>query len=221
MAKNKMKPCSVCGQDIASSAKACPHCGAKNKQPFFKKWWFWLLMVFIMIGASGNSSPSEGSNTTSTAADIHTNSSHSNNPDVTLPSSMPNVPSSPTSKESTSSIEPLDLDSAIAIFEEQTKNIFGENYSLSYDETGVTLNLWQDGLAAGATLAAAGDSDYIKLWQAMTDSLVSMNTSMVDCLAAIGYDNMIISLNLLNDSNHDNVLLMIINGAILYDCTKV
>ncbi|MBR5471897.1 MAG: Ltp family lipoprotein [Oscillibacter sp.] len=54
--KNPMKACSACGVEIAKSAKACPHCGAKNKKPIYKKWWFWLIIIFILIGALGSSS---------------------------------------------------------------------------------------------------------------------------------------------------------------------
>lgn len=39
----------TCGADIAKSAKVCPHCGAKNKKPIFKQWWFWVLVVFIVL----------------------------------------------------------------------------------------------------------------------------------------------------------------------------
>ena len=31
---SKMIKCKTCGADIASSAKSCPGCGAKNKKPF-------------------------------------------------------------------------------------------------------------------------------------------------------------------------------------------
>ena len=35
-ATNKnLKPCKACGKEMAKSAKACPHCGAKNKKPIF------------------------------------------------------------------------------------------------------------------------------------------------------------------------------------------
>ena len=59
--KNKLKPCKSCGQEIAKSAKFCPKCGAKNKKPIFKKWWFWAIIVvlFVAIGSSGNDSGSE------------------------------------------------------------------------------------------------------------------------------------------------------------------
>lgn len=47
----KMINCKACQQEIAASAKTCPHCGAKNKKPIFKKWWFWAVIVVILIGA--------------------------------------------------------------------------------------------------------------------------------------------------------------------------
>lgn len=52
----KLTVCKACGQEIAKSAKACPHCGAKNKKPLFKKWWFWAIIVvlIISIGTSGS-----------------------------------------------------------------------------------------------------------------------------------------------------------------------
>ena len=54
--KNKMTACKACGKEIAKSAKTCPHCGAKNKKPLFKKWWFWVIVVLLLgsIGNSGN-----------------------------------------------------------------------------------------------------------------------------------------------------------------------
>ena len=61
----KLKVCKACGQEIASNSKACPSCGAKNKKPFFKKWWFWLLILFIFIGSvSPGDNEDNGDNTT-------------------------------------------------------------------------------------------------------------------------------------------------------------
>ncbi|MDR0838438.1 MAG: hypothetical protein LBN99_02205, partial [Oscillospiraceae bacterium] len=52
MGKNAMVQCAVCGQEIAKSAAACPHCGAKNKKPIFKKWWFWAVII-VIVGIIG------------------------------------------------------------------------------------------------------------------------------------------------------------------------
>ena len=50
---NKIKQCKVCGKDIATSAKVCPYCGAKNKKPIYKRWWFILLVVLIVLSIIG------------------------------------------------------------------------------------------------------------------------------------------------------------------------
>lgn len=44
----RMRPCRVCGNQMASSAKACPSCGAKNKKPIFRRLWFILLLIIIV-----------------------------------------------------------------------------------------------------------------------------------------------------------------------------
>lgn len=58
--KSKTTICKHCGAEIATSAKACPKCGGKNKKPIYKRVWFWILIVALVIFAiiilgSGNS----------------------------------------------------------------------------------------------------------------------------------------------------------------------
>lgn len=45
----KMTNCKSCGKEIAKSAKTCPHCGAKNKKPFYKAVWFWIIILTVVI----------------------------------------------------------------------------------------------------------------------------------------------------------------------------
>ena len=45
----KMVTCKHCGAEIAANAKSCPKCGGINKKPFYKKWWFWLIVAVILI----------------------------------------------------------------------------------------------------------------------------------------------------------------------------
>lgn len=67
MANNKMTTCKSCGAEIATSAKACPNCGAKNKKPIFKRVWFWVLAVLLVLGIAGSAGGS-GSETSTTPA---------------------------------------------------------------------------------------------------------------------------------------------------------
>ena len=67
---SKMINCKSCGAEIASSAKSCPKCGAKNKKPIWKRVWVWILAVIILVAAIGGmagNSDTNPSDTNSTA----------------------------------------------------------------------------------------------------------------------------------------------------------
>ena len=63
----KMINCKSCKKEIASNAKVCPNCGAKNKKPFYKAVWFWILVVIVIgaIAGGGNNSSSDSGNNNS------------------------------------------------------------------------------------------------------------------------------------------------------------
>jgi len=56
----KMMTCKACGGEMAASAKTCPKCGAKNKKPFYKRVWLWVLIVIavVAVGSTGGSDSS-------------------------------------------------------------------------------------------------------------------------------------------------------------------
>ena len=43
-----LKPCKACGKEMAKSAKACPHCGAKNNKPIYKRASLWIPVIIIV-----------------------------------------------------------------------------------------------------------------------------------------------------------------------------
>lgn len=51
----KLINCKSCNNEIAHNAKSCPSCGAKNKKPFYKRGWFIVLVIIIILGAIGES----------------------------------------------------------------------------------------------------------------------------------------------------------------------
>lgn len=48
--KPKRRLCRNCSAPIAKNAKICPACGAKNRKPFFRRVWFILLVIVVVIG---------------------------------------------------------------------------------------------------------------------------------------------------------------------------
>ena len=57
----KIIKCKTCNAEIASSAKRCPSCGAKNKKPIYKRPWFIVIVLFIIIGVIGEMGDDEPS----------------------------------------------------------------------------------------------------------------------------------------------------------------
>lgn len=110
-------------------------------------------------------------------------------------------------------IGPL-LDSIIS------QNFDEDKYTLEYDDTGITLSLWEDGLAVGAALAASGNADAKTAWDDMVDNIIYMSNSITDALETMGIENTVITINILNEENTDNTLLCVMNGVVIYDATK-
>ncbi len=57
--------CKNCGKEIDNKAVVCVHCGVslKVKKPIFKRWWFWVLIVFLFIGAISSTGGSDSGST--------------------------------------------------------------------------------------------------------------------------------------------------------------
>ena len=93
MAKSKMTVCKHCGQEIAASAKVCPHCGGKNKPPIYKRWWFIALIVLIVLYAIGSSDSNSGSSSSKAASTASSTASVSSSTAVDAASSESTAPS--------------------------------------------------------------------------------------------------------------------------------
>ena len=81
----KTTTCKVCNQEIAKSAKSCPHCGARRKKPLFLRWWFWVIIIAIIAGAAG-SGASAGNTTGNDSAGISVQDKE--NSTITAPTSI-------------------------------------------------------------------------------------------------------------------------------------
>lgn len=75
MAKQpKIRVCKNCNNPLPEKATICPLCGAKNKKPIYKKWWLWLIIALIVIGAASSggteSDPSDNQPSSSVSSGI-------------------------------------------------------------------------------------------------------------------------------------------------------
>lgn len=67
MAKPSLVPCKTCKQEVAKSAKKCPHCGAKLRMGFMMKGFLFLVGLIVLIviisnlGGGSKDEPTTGS----------------------------------------------------------------------------------------------------------------------------------------------------------------
>jgi len=93
--------CKKCGQEIDNKAAICVHCGAKTKnynkamgkKPFYKKWWFWLIVVLLalyVIGSlPGEDIPEETTTPTSTQTEPATEAATEETTEATTEATEP------------------------------------------------------------------------------------------------------------------------------------
>ena len=91
-------------------------------------------------------------------------------------------------------------------------------HTVEGDETGITLSVAINGLVQEMVNAkASGYDENYAPWVNSKDSLTALCDSIYDSAVSCGMNDPIITVCVLNDQNHDNVLLMIMNGFVVYD----
>ena len=114
-----------------------------------------------------------------------------------------------------------DIDAIMDILSLSLSQNFGEgNYTLEYDDTTVTLNLWGDNVSIGAAFAANGDKSSKELWDTLVESHKDMCNNIMEEIKSCGIENYSVKVNLLNDLNKQEVLLTILNGEVVYDAVS-
>jgi len=70
----KMITCKACKSQMASNAKACPNCGAKNKKPILTRVWFWLFVIIAIVIIGASSGANKSSKSISSTGTVNTTS---------------------------------------------------------------------------------------------------------------------------------------------------
>lgn len=55
--------CMYCGFKYSKKLKKCPQCGKKHAQPFYHKWWFWIIALIMVCNIFSSPNSNESSNT--------------------------------------------------------------------------------------------------------------------------------------------------------------
>lgn len=216
--------CKHCGKQIADDAKFCDGCGERvsdapivnnyvvpEKKPAKKKKIGCLgiaLILFVLLGSCG--AILGGEEESSSETEPHTTDAiviEETEPLDTVATESPSIDKSAT------------LEVAVSYI----KQVLSENfkgYEVSYDDTGITINLWQDGISAGATFANSMNGEYLKTWNNMVDNFVTMAENTRTYLDTLGLSDIVLSINILNDQNKENILVMIINDVLVYDAVN-
>lgn len=97
---------------------------------------------------------------------------------------------------------------------------YGENCDVKENAGTLTVSVWNDGVAAGAYLAQQGDTALLSSWDSMTENMIGLSESVRELLDANGYRSESSVVNVVNDANHNNVLLTVKDGAVVYDFVR-
>lgn len=227
--------CKHCGKEISDDAKFCDGCGKsvtesvfaaptpecpvekpikKKKKPFYKKWWFWVIIILLLLGSCGAGGEESVSETLPSAEGVETQPVSEV---TTEPTTVPSLDVTDASEVTVS--QDASLEAVIDIIEALLKDSFA-NYETSYEDGIITIDIWEDGIATGATLAAAGDTGCLESWNILVESQKQLSSNIYEIAKNLGLSNVSVVINILNDLNTENVLLSTFNGIVLFDAVN-
>lgn len=185
----------------------------KPKKPIFKRWWFWLIVVIVVLGAIGGAGntgeDAEQETVPSVAATVPTT-------ETTIPTTEATVPTESDAPETTENRDEA-LSAACSLIEISLAENFS-GYDVDYEDSTITVNVWQDGLALALVTAQSEDNQESKdAWETVKDNMTVMSDSIRDLIDTLELEDVMLLVNVLNDQNHDNVLLSITEGVVIYD----
>lgn len=212
--------CKNCGKVLQPGTKFCQECGSpvqvpaqqqagsgvapqvrptKAKKPFYKRWSFWVIVVILLLGSYGQAS-------TKSSKDVEP-------PKIVAPTVAIKPAETKVAPPASSNEE---IDNAVSMLESILKEHY-KNFTISHENSIITISIWEDGVAMGALLASQGDEQCKSSWDGMVESMKVLCNSACELVDALGLDDVSVVLNILNDGNTDNVLLTVMEGAVIYD----
>ena len=124
------------------------------------------------------------------------------------------------SAESESSIDMKKLDDTMSILKSILKSSFGSDYSLVYDQGGVTISLVKEDAALAAALAKKGNNEGVKTWGIFVDSMQGLSTQLQEILNQNGFSDMFVTVQLFDKEDKETALIIVVDGKVTYDASK-
>ena len=94
-------------------------------------------------------------------------------------------------------------------------------YAVDADGTGMLVSMAFNGMYSEIQqIVAKGNAAHNQSWQSVKTNMVGFYNSLYGLIKTAGVKNTALMLNIVNDQNHDYVLLSIVNGQVIYDITK-
>lgn len=193
-----------------------------GKKRFYKRWWFKAFAIIVVLNALASGNSKEKPTTEVQETSHATVAAEAATEAVQETEAAEETQTEATEAEYT--VEPSiisNADTVIALIEPTLKDNWGDHYTIYNDEGVIGVNVWGEGVVAGAVMAANGDAKCKATWDEMVESLKRMCSSMCGVAEAAGMESVWIELNLVNDMNPDNILLSITNGVVFYDCVNM
>ena len=115
----------------------------------------------------------------------------------------------------------MTLDEVKAEFDSALAQTFGEvgEYSISQQQNIIIINVWSEGMTADA-LKAQEDDQYKDGWNEMVDKFLNAQASLQKKLDDNGHSDIVAMLNIVNDINHDRMLLVVAKHQVMYDAVN-
>lgn len=94
------------------------------------------------------------------------------------------------------------------------------SFTISGDETRITISAWFDSVSYGANLALQEGGMWMDEWDDLVSHMKNYCTGIKEKVSKWGFSDTSIVVNILNDLDHEKILLSILDGEVIYDCTK-
>lgn len=91
-------------------------------------------------------------------------------------------------------------------------------HSISGDETGFVINVSAEGLGQALYLTKqTQNADLLKTWAETKQTFIYLYGNVQDFLKTSGMEKPVLMMNVVNDQNHDDIVLSVYENVVIYD----